>query len=91
MADVFADQYLPEEAIKASKMSSSFALKAGDKYNYILGLELCIPYYYMLGDTAKVYSQTKKCAELYYRNRMKQMAVQTYPTLIKVLMDNRHF
>jgi len=22
---------------------------------------------------------------------MKQMAVQTYPTLIKVLMDNRHF
>lgn len=91
MADVFADQYLPKEAIDASEKSSIFALKAGDMHNYILGQELCIPYYYMLGDTAKVISQTVRCANLYKKNRMNQMAAQAYPTMIKVLIENKHF
>lgn len=91
MADVFADQYLPEEAIGAVKKYSHFALKAGDNYNYVRGQEFCIPYYYMLGDTAKVISLVYNCANMYKKYGMEKCSESIWFDLIDIYINKAMF
>lgn len=91
MADVFADQSLPNEAIEAVRKYSSYALKAGDKYNYVRGLEFCIPYFYMLGDTARVIALVHNCANLYKKYGMEKYSERVWLDLIDIYMNKSMF
>lgn len=91
MADVFADQNLPKEAIDAVKKYSDYALKAGDRYNYVRGLEFCIPYYYMLGDTARVIALVHNCANLYKKYGMEKYSERVWLDLIDIYMNKSMF
>lgn len=82
MAMVYRAQFLPEEEIKAWERFSHFALKQGDTYNSIRGLEFMTSAYYTMGDTAKILSLTKKCHQLYLDNNMPEAAASVWPMLI---------
>ena len=82
MAMVYRAQFLPEEEIKAWERFSHFALKQGDIYNSIRGLEFMTSAYYTMGDTAMILSLTKKCHQLYLDNNMPEAAASVWPMLI---------
>ena len=91
MSEVYENQVLYTEALKADTLYSKYALKSGDKYNYIRGMELQIPLFLFKGDTVKALSQTELCARLYQQNGMKRAAESVYPTMIDIFVDKQMF
>lgn len=89
MSEVYASQVLYAEAVKADSLYSKYALKSGDKYNYIRGLELQIPLYFVMGDTIKAMSQTELCAKLYLQNGMAKAAESVYPAMIDIFVEKQ--
>ena len=89
MADVFMDQDLFQEAQIAQQKYRTYALKAKDTLNYIIGSERLIPIYSAMGDTAKAIAQTKLCARLYEKYHYHQEAEALCIALIGFHL-NRH-
>ena len=65
IAEAYNDQYMFKETITAFQEYSKYALKAGDVFNYIRGIEFSNCAYYELKDTAKVLKQTDELKRMY--------------------------
>ncbi len=65
IAEAYNDQYMLKETITAFQEYSKYALKAGDVFSYIRGIEFCNSAYYDLKDTAKVLKQTDELKRMY--------------------------
>ena len=91
MADVFVKQNLFQEAQIALQKYITYALKAKDTLNYIIGSERFIPIYSAMGDTAKAIAQTKLCARLYEKYHYHQKAIAVCVTLIEFYLDRHQY
>lgn len=65
IAEAYNDQYMLKETITAFQEYSKYALKAGDIFSYIRGIEFSNSAYYDLKDTAKVLKQTDELKRMY--------------------------
>lgn len=83
MASIYQDQYLPDLAMQAYARYSKYALKSGDIYSYIRGMEFIGGTCFSLGDTARAVSMFKDCIKLYTRHGMNKAAASASPVLIK--------
>lgn len=91
MADVFVKQNLFQEAQIALQKYITYALKAKDTLNYIIGSERFIPIYSAMGDTAKAIAQTKLCTRLYEKYHYHQKAIAVCVTLIEFYLDRHQY
>ena len=89
MADVFVKQDLLQEAQIAQQKYRTYALKAKDTLNYIIGSERLIAIFSAMGDTAKAIAQTKLCARLYEKYHYHQAAEAVCVALVGFHL-NRH-
>lgn len=87
MAQIFQEQYMPEEQIEALQHSSQYAYKVGDMFSYVKSMELMVNPYYELGDTAKVLEITDKCHDLYLKYQMPDAAASVYPKAIFIYIQ----
>lgn len=74
MGEIQEKQYLYKEALKQYEWYSHFALKAGDKYNFIRGKEFVGGVLYSLKDTLRSMKIAKECALLYEKFNMPEDA-----------------
>lgn len=65
IAEAYDDQYMIEESITPHKEYSRYALKAGNTFESIRGLEFCNYDYFELKDTLKVLQLTEKLKKMY--------------------------
>lgn len=65
IAEAYDDQYMIEESLTPHKEYSKYALKAGNTFESIRGLEFCNYDYYELKDTLKVLLLTEKLKKMY--------------------------
>ena len=65
IAESYDSQYMLKETINAFQEYSKYALKAGDIFSYIRGIEFSNSAYYDLKDTAKVLKQTDELKRMY--------------------------
>jgi len=91
MGEIFYKQYFLNEAIDSYKKYSLFALKSGDLYNYIRGVEFQIQPYLLLSDTNMVYLLTDSAYNLYLKNNMPDKAVRTFPTILYLYIEKQDF
>ena len=91
MSEIYSKQSLFNEAAKAEKMYSLYAIKANDTLNYLTGIERLIPLYYSMGDTGKVISSTFMCAKLYQKYKMPEKSAGVYTTLIAIYLAQQRF
>ena len=91
MADVFRKQYLFNEALKAEKDYSHYALKAGNIFEHIVGLEKMASLYCCLKDTAKAIKQVKEAVTLYRKYGMMEAAADAYGLLIHIYVVKRQY
>ena len=78
MADVFESQVMPDEEIDALKQYSKYALKAGNAYEYIRGIEFMAGAYDLKGDTAMILATEEKTHDLYKKYNMSQASARAY-------------
>ena len=91
MAMVYQAQCLPEEELASWNQYSHYAMKSGDKYNYIRGMELMIGPYFTLGDTVSCLHITETCREEYARQGMPQEAASVLSTAIDIHLLNSNY
>lgn len=91
MADVFRKQYLFNEALKAEKDYSHYALKAGNVFEHIVGLEKMSSLYCCLKDTTKAIKQVKEAVALYRKYGMMEAAADAYGLLIHIYVVKRQY
>ena len=72
MADIFEAQVMPDEEIDALKQYSKYALKAGNTYEHIHGIEFMTGAYDLKGDTAMMLFIEQKVHDLYEKYGYKQ-------------------
>ena len=87
-AAIFEIQRMPKEQIEALWQYSHFANKDGRIYDCIRGLEMQIPAWYALDDTAHCFRLTDECHKLYLENGMYREAESVYPTAILILLQD---
>ena len=78
MADIFEAQVMPNEEIEALKRYSQYALKAGNTYEYIRGIEFMAGAYDLKGDTAMILTTEEKAHNLYKMYNMPKAAASVY-------------
>ena len=91
MADVFEAQVMPNEEIEALKRYSQYALKAGNTYEYIRGIEYMADAYDLLRDTIMILSTEQKVADLYKKCNMPQAAASAVPLSIRIQIDRGNY
>ena len=91
MSDVYVKQNLYKEAIKAERMYSYYALKAGKKEDYILGQEKQASLYYNLKDTMKAITLINHCVHLYRQSGMLKNAADAYSLLIFIYVKKKYY
>lgn len=89
ISDIYIKQDLYHEAMKTECMYSYYALKAGNKDDYILGQEKQALLYYSLKDTTKAISQINHCIQLYHQNGMAKNAADAYSLLIYIYVKKK--
>lgn len=67
IAEAYDDQYMFSETLTAFQEYSKYALKAGDVFSYIRGIEFSNSAYYELKDTAMVMKLTKDLKRMYFK------------------------
>ena len=91
MAMVFRLQCMPKEELAAWNQYSHFALKSGNMYYYIRGMEMTIGPYYDLGDTVSCLRITGNCHKEYMKHGMPQEAAKVFPSAIYIHLLNSNF
>ena len=91
MADAFNAQVMPNEEIEALKNYSKYALKAGNTYDYIRGIEFMSSAYYVSGDTAMVLSVEEKAYTLYKKYNMPEAAASAFTTSMYVYIAKGNY
>jgi len=91
MANIYRSQCMPNEELAAWNHCSNFALKSGDIYNHIRGIEMTIGPYYDMGDTVSCLHITERCRQEYESHGMHQKAAGVYPTAIYIHLLNSNY
>lgn len=91
IAMVFRSQCMPTEELEAWKQYSHFALKSGNMYYYIRGMEMTIGPYYDMDDTASCLRITEQCRKEYAKHGMPQEAASVFPTAIYIHLLNSNY
>ena len=91
MADVYAKQFLTEEALIAQQKTMHYAKKAHDIYHYIHAYELTLNSYNIMDDTAMIVHVTNESHRLFMANGMPQHAANVYPSLIRLYLDHSEY
>ena len=91
MAELFYLQYLEEKAIDAYREYSRYALKAGDTYNFIRGIEFQMQPYFLLNDTIKVLELTDSVYNLYTQNGMPDKASRVFYKSMYIHLDKGEY
>ena len=91
MADVYAKQFLTEEALIAQQKTMLYAKKAHDIYHYIHAYELTLNSYNIMDDTAMIVHVTNESHRLFMANGMPQHAANVYPSLIRLYLDHSEY
>jgi len=89
IAELFYLQYLEEKAIDAYKKYSHYALKSGNIYNSIRGIEFQIQPYSLLKDTVKVLELTDSVHRLFMKNNMPDKASRIYTRAIFIALERK--
>lgn len=84
MAEVYNRQALPSKEIEADRQYSHYAMKIGNRYEYIRGIELQLNAYNQTGDTTKVLELTDSVNKLYKAAGMEKAAASTLAPAIFV-------
>ena len=84
MAEVYNRQALPSKEIEADRQYSYYAMKVGNRYEYIRGIELQMNAYNQTGDTTKVLELTDSVNKLYKAAGMEKAAASTLAPAIFV-------
>ena len=91
MADIFEDEVMPDEEIEALSQYSRYALKAGNIYEYIHGIELTALPYDFLRDTTMILSTEKKVHDLYEKYGFTKEATAAYGITIYICIKKGHY
>ena len=91
MGELYREQSMPERELQAWEEYRRYAAKAGDTRNIINGLEQMLIPYYVLDDTAKVWSITDTCALLYRKHNLLYEAGGVYPTAILTCLNSGQY
>ena len=84
MAEVYNRQALPSKEIEADRQYSHYAMKNGNRYEYIRGIELQMNAYNQTEDTTKVLEMTDSVYKLYKEAGMEKAAASVYAPAIFV-------
>ncbi len=91
MAMVYRSQCMTNEELAAWNKYSHFALKSGNMYYNIRGIEMTIGSYYDLGDTVSCLRVTEQCRKEYAKHGMHQEAASVFPTAIYIHLLNSNY
>ena len=91
IANIYRSQCMPNEELAAWNQFSHYALKSGDLYYYISGIEMTIGPYYDMGDTVSCLHITEQCRQEYKRHGMHQEAASVFPSAIYIHLLNSNF
>ena len=91
MADVFNRQIMPDEELEALKKFSKYALKAGQRYEYVHGIDLMPRAYNQKGDTAMILSVEQQTYDLYMKYGYPKAAAAAYTISMYVYIDRKDF
>ncbi len=91
IADLLDKQYLPMEELEAWDKYQKYALLSGDTLNYILGLDLKVRTYNVLGDTANILKTTSDAVRLFKKYGYIQHAAMVLPSAIYVWLDKHNY
>ncbi len=91
MAMVYRSQCMTKEELAAWNKYSHFALKSGNLYYYIRGIEMTIGSYYDMGDTVSCLRVTEQCRKEFAKHGMHQEAASVFPTAIYIHLLNSNY
>ena len=91
MAMVYRSQCMTNEELAAWNKYSHFALKSGNLYYYIRGIEMTIGSYYDMGDTVSCLRVTEQCRKEFAKHGMHQEAASVFPTAIYIHLLNSNY
>ena len=91
IAMIYRSQCMTNEELKAWNQYSRFALKSGDMYNYIHGIEMTIGSHYDMGDTVSCLRITEQCSKEYAKHGMYQEAAKVFPSAIYIHLLNSNY
>ncbi|MBR6262236.1 MAG: hypothetical protein IKR05_03370 [Prevotella sp.] len=91
IALIYRSQCIPGEELAAWNQYCRFALKSGDIYGYIHGMELTVGPYYDMGDTVSCLRITERCRKEYLEQSMPEKAASVYPTAIYIHLLNANY
>ncbi|MBR6262940.1 MAG: hypothetical protein IKR05_06965 [Prevotella sp.] len=91
IALTFEKQHLYREEIEAWEKYSHYALKDGDTYNYIRGIEFQEIPYFCLDDTTRLFKTMEEARHLYLENGWNEAAAAVYSSPIFMLIQDRQY
>ncbi len=91
IAMVYRSQCMYNHELAAWNQYSHFALKNGDMYYHIRGMELTVGPYYDMGDTVSCLRITEQCSKKYLEHGMPEKAASVFPTAIYIHLLNANY
>ena len=91
IAMVYRSQCMYDYELAAWNQYSHFALKSGDMYHHIRGMELTVGPYYDMGDTVSCLRITEQCRKKYLEHGMPEKAASVFPTAIYIHLLNAKY
>ena len=91
IALVYHSQCMYNHELAAWNQYSNFALKNGDIYYHIRGMELTVGPYYDMGDTVSCLRITEQCRKNYLEHGMPEKAASVFPTAIYIHLLNANY
>lgn len=91
IAMVYRSQCMYDKELVAWNHYSHFALKSGDMYYHIRGMELTVGPYYDMGDTVSCLRITEQCRKEYLEQSMPEKAASVFPTAIYIHLLNSNY
>ena len=86
MAEIYEQQFLPQEELKADQNFCWYAYKANDMESYALGYTYMVFPYYMMDDTVQVLNVTQQAYRLYKELGNNRDAARVFPMSIYLLL-----
>ncbi len=91
MAELYIQQNLPHDYLKASEAFGRYALQARDTFSYIRNIELQAKPYYLLRDTAKMYEAFDTARQLYEKHGMARQAISILGLTIHINIEKGNY
>ena len=91
MAEIFHQQFLPEDEMKATKNSERYARFANDTLSALKAYELRLRSYYLKNEMDSVLYYTQKAQEEYRKNGYNKKAATLLLPAISILLDRHEY